>query len=131
MEQTTKKILVIDDDNNLRTVLCDKLNLSGFEATGAENGEVGLTLADKLHPDVILLDLLMPKVNGWQFPDELRKNALGRTAKVILLTALESKEFVAKAMEVGAYGYLVKTDWDLDQVVTQVQEAIKGNKLNS
>jgi DNA-binding response OmpR family regulator len=120
-----KKILVIDDENSLTSVLVDKLNFSGFEASGASDGEEGLKIAISLHPDLILLDLLMPNVGGLKMLKWLREDSWGRGAKVIILTALENKDYVAEAMERNVYGFIIKTENSLDQIVEKVKDVFK------
>ena len=120
-----KKILVIDDDDNLNTVLVDKLNLSGFEASGAVDGEDGLKKALENHPDLILLDVLMPKMDGLTMLKKLRQDPWGKRAKVIMLTVLEQMEHIAKAVENKVFGYFVKTNFSLDEVVKKVEEALR------
>jgi len=119
-----KRVLVVDDDNNLNTVLVDKLNFSGFEAQGAPDGVEGLKQSLDFHPDLILLDLLMPKMGGLAMLKELRKDEWGKGAKVVILTLLEKTDYVAQAMEDGVAGYLVKTAYSLDEVVKKIQEMI-------
>ena len=126
MEQTEnkKKILVIDDDNDLNTVLVDKLNFSGFEAIGATDGVNGLDKALSLRPDAILLDLVMPKMGGLEMLQLLRKDEWGKQVKVIILTLLEKVDYVADAVEGNIYGYIVKTGHSLDEIVEKVEELV-------
>jgi CheY-like chemotaxis protein len=119
-----KKILVVDDDEGLRTVLVDKLNISGFEAVFAADGEEGLEKALKWHPDAILLDVIMPKMDGFEMLGKLRDDEWGKRAKVIMLTVLENADSVAKAVEGTAQGYLIKTQHSLDDVVAYVKEVL-------
>lgn len=127
MENTDnkKKILIIDDDKDLNTVLVDKLNFSGFEAFGAEDGVAGLEKALKLHPDAILLDLVMPKMGGLEMLQMLRKDPWGKDVKVIILTLLEKADYVADAVEGNIYGYIVKTGHSLDEIVGKVSDLVK------
>lgn len=124
-EENKKKVLVVDDDENLRTVLLDKLNLSGFEAIGAVNGKEGLEKALKLHPDIILLDVLMPIMSGWETLGNLRKDEWGKKAKVMMLTVIEDAESIAQAVEGQSVAYLLKTEETMDEVVEKVKEMIK------
>lgn len=124
-EENKKKVLVVDDDENLRTVLLDKLNLSGFEAIGAVNGKEGLEKALKLHPDIILLDVLMPIMSGWEVLGNLRKDEWGKKAKVMMLTVIEDAESIAQAVEGQSVAYLLKTEETMDEVVEKVKEMIK------
>jgi len=128
MEKVDKKnVLVIDDDDNLRTVLIDKLNMSGFYAVGASNGEEGLKKALKTHPDVILLDIIMPILNGWEMLKELRKDEWGKGAKVIMLTVIENTEAIARAVEDDSLAYLIKTNESMDDVVEKVKMMLRNN----
>jgi len=122
--KTKKKVLVVDDDNNLNTVLVDKLNLSGFDAVGAADGVEGLEKALSMHPDVILLDLMMPKMGGWETLEKLQEDAWGKTARVIILTALENEDYIANGMEKNIKGYLMKTSQSLDDMVKQVEAVL-------
>lgn len=121
-QQNKKKVLVIDDDNNLRNVLIDKLNITGYEAISAINGEEGLKKAFEFHPDVILLDVLMPIMNGWQVLEKLRMDEWGKRAKVIMLTSLEQMDNIAHALDKGVHAYIVKSNLNLDDVMTQIKD---------
>lgn len=121
-----KKILVVDDDENLRTVLVDKLAISGFESEGAKDGLDGLTKALATHPDMILLDGMMPKLSGWEVLEKLREDSWGKSVKVIMLTAVDEVDRLAKAMESGSSQYLVKTNYSLDEVVKKIQDMFAG-----
>lgn len=125
MENNKKKILVVDDDVNLRLVLTDKLNQSGFEAISAENGKIGLEKALESKPDAILLDILMPIMNGWEMLEKLRQDEWGKKVKVIMLTVLEDSESVARAVEDGSFSYLIKTDHSMDDIVSKVNDILK------
>jgi CheY-like chemotaxis protein len=128
MEKTNKKrILVVDDDDNLKLVLTDKLNISGFEAVGASNGKEGLEKALEWHPDVILLDILMPVMDGWEMLGKLREDEWGKKAKVIMLTSLEDAEAIAQAVEDGSLAYLIKTNQSIDGVVEKVKSMLKNS----
>jgi DNA-binding response OmpR family regulator len=126
-ENTDKKIkvLVIDDDNNLNVVLVDKLNASGFEAQGAADGEEGLKKAFELHPDVVLLDVLMPKMDGWEVLKQLKADEWGKDAKVIMLTVLEDVDNIARAVQGGSNEYFIKTNYSLEDVVGHVKRAVE------
>ena len=120
-----KKILIIDDDENLTTVLVDKLNFSGFSADSANDGAEGLKKALDTKPDLILLDVIMPNMSGWETLEKLRIDSWGENAKVIMLTALDKPESVAHAMEEGSTVFIVKTNYTLDQIVEKVKEVLR------
>lgn len=119
-----KKVLVIDDDENLSSVLVDKLNFSGFDADSAGDGIIGLKKAFESKPDVILLDIKMPNMSGWETLEKLRTDPWGEFAKVIMLTSVDKPESVVHAMEQGTTIFLVKTNYTLDQVVEKVKEVM-------
>ena len=119
-----KKVLVVDDDNNLTHAMVDKLNMSGFNAVSEPNGEEGLKKAFEFHPDIIWLDLMMPKMGGIEMLKRLRMDAWGKNVKVIVLTLLEQPNYIAEAMENNISGYLVKINYDLDEIVTKLQDML-------
>ncbi|MDR3558601.1 MAG: response regulator [Candidatus Pacebacteria bacterium] len=121
-----KKVLVIDDDGNLRNVLLDALTSAGFESEGAADGEEGLRMAFETHPDVIMLDVMMPKMNGWQMLDKLRMDDWGMNARVIMLTSLGQMENIAEAVDKKVLTYIVKSDLDLKDIASTIQSAINS-----
>ena len=125
MDNAKKKVLIVDDNHNLVTVLVDKFNKSGFETLGAVNGEDGLKKALEFHPDVILLDLVMPVMDGLGMLKQLRTDVWGKTAKVMILTLLDDAGYVANAMDSNVLGYIVKTDLSLDGIVKQIKTVLK------
>jgi CheY-like chemotaxis protein len=126
MEDSKKKrILVVDDDNNLRLVLTDKLKASGFEVDDAANGKEGLDKALEIHPDLILLDILMPIMNGQEMLKILREDEWGKSAKVVMLTVIEDAASIAQAVEDGSMAYLIKSDESMDEIVEKVRTMLK------
>ena len=128
MDTQTKKesILVVDDEVSLRKALSDKLTREGFIVLEAKNGEEGLDVALKNHPDLILLDIVMPVVDGITMLKNLRENNWGSGAKVIMLTNLNGSGKVADAIVWGTQDYLVKSDWKMDDVITKIRERLKA-----
>lgn len=120
----SKKILVIEDEAPLLQVLIDKITSEGFSVLGAKNGEEGLELALKEHPDLILLDIIMPVMDGMSMLYELRKDPWGNSVPVILLTNLSDAERVAEALRLKVYDFLVKSDWKLEDLVKKVKEKL-------
>ena len=127
METTTddkkgkKKVLIVEDEMSLRAPLGSLLRSEGYEVLEAVNGEEGLEKAMKEHPDVILLDVFMPKMTGLEMLAELRKDEWGKSAKVMLLTNSANSENVASALEGNVTDYLVKAEWDLADIVKKVK----------
>jgi len=123
--ENKKKILVVDDDENIRLVLRDKLSISGFDVSEAKNGKEGLDRALADHPDAILLDVMMPEMDGWGMLKELRKDAWGKDAKIIMLTVVEDEESIAHALNEGSFTYLIKTDQNIDEIVEKIEDTVR------
>lgn len=117
-----KKVLIVDDDAVLRKVLSDKLKLEGYRVFEADYGGSALRMVDESHPHVILLDLMMPDVNGQQVLEDLSKSIWGRRAKIIILSNLnDDAELKAKY---PLYAYFIKGSTPLETVIKTVGEAI-------
>jgi len=119
-----KKVLVVDDEKVLLELLLSKIKQAGFAAVGARDGDEGLQKALAEHPDLILLDIIMPKMDGITMLKKLREDAWGKTAPVIMLSNLNTAEAVEKSLENGAYDYLVKVDYSLDDLVAIVKKKL-------
>ena len=124
MSTQNKKILIVEDEAPLRQAIFDKFEREGFQTFQEENGEGGLESAFKEHPDIILLDIVMPKVDGLSMLRTLRRDEWGKNVQIILLTNLNDAEYVATAMENGVFDFLVKSDWKLDDLVIRVKEKL-------
>ncbi len=120
-----KKVLIVEDEALLRQALFDKFTREGFCALEAKNGEEGLAIALKERPDIILLDIIMPKVNGLTMLKNLRQDEWGKNVPIIVLTNLNDAENVSKAMESGVYDFLVKSDWKLNELIERVKNKLK------
>lgn len=124
-----KKILVIDDDKSLQEVLKIKLTNEGFEVAAAFNGKDGLEKALKEHPDLILLDLVMPEMTGQEMLTELHKDSWGKTASVIILTNVSDPVKMAQTEEQSVgnatlFDYVIKSDSSLDKVVEKIKQKL-------
>ena len=117
-----KKILFIEDEASLQKAVGDVLTEEEFEVISALDGEVGLRLAKDQKPDLILLDLVMPKMNGIEVLKRLKEFEETKDIPVIVLTNSEEMEHIQQAIDLGATTYLVKINYKLDEVV----EKIKG-----
>ncbi len=126
---TTKKtILIVEDDDSLREALRDKFSKEGFYIVECSNGEDGLRMALLNSPDMILLDIVMPKMDGLTMFQKLREDKRGKNIGVIMLTNLQDHDSIVRSMRNGVYDYLVKIDWTLNDVVRKVNEYLNGNK---
>jgi DNA-binding response OmpR family regulator len=119
-----KKILFIEDEAFLQRALNEFLIQEGFDVLSALDGEIGLQTAKREMPDLILLDIILPKRNGFEVLDDLRANDEVKNIPVILLTNLESAEDVNKAFEKGASMYLVKSNYKMEEIVKKIKETL-------
>ncbi len=132
MNNEKKKILIllVEDEKILVRTLEDRLVAEGFDVTKTFDGVQGLQMALLEHPDLILLDILMPNVDGLEMLKELRKDAWGSHATVIILTNVKDTDILAKGMGIGldgvgnTYEYMVKTDWSLDAIVSRIKQRL-------
>ncbi|KKQ67554.1 MAG: hypothetical protein A3F95_03105 [Candidatus Nealsonbacteria bacterium RIFCSPLOWO2_12_FULL_39_31] len=120
-----KKILFIEDESALQKAFGDILSESGYEMKSAMDGETGLRLVGTEKPDLILLDITLPKLNGFEVLEKLKKNPETKKIPVIILTNLEKIEDVDKAIGLGAMTYLVKAQYKLEDVIEKIKNAIK------
>ena len=118
------KIMLVEDDNNLREIYEARLAAEGFDIVSAQDGEAALALAAKEHPDLVLTDVMMPKISGFEMLDILRNTEALKNVKVIMLTALGQAEDSARAGSLGADRYLVKSQVTLEDIVKATHEVL-------
>ncbi|MCD6149233.1 response regulator [bacterium] len=120
-----KKILIIEDDEILSKTLQEFLSADGFEVAIALNGEIGIKMAEEKNPDLIVLDIILPKKDGYEVIKELKKESgVAKDIPIILLTNLGSFADVEKALKLGATTYLTKTDYSLEDVAKKIKETL-------
>lgn len=119
------KILVIEDERLVREAIRRKLASAGFQVIEAGDGEEGLQIAEKEKPDLVLLDLILPLMDGITVLDKLRTSSWGKEIRVIILSNLADSETVQESKKKGISDYLVKTDWTLEDVIKKVKEVLK------
>jgi len=122
-----KKILFIEDESALQKTLSDYLKKEGYEVISALDGESGLRLAQTQKPDLILLDLILPKMDGFEVLRKLMENPETKEIPVIILTNLERMEDISRALELGAKTYLVKANYTLKEVTEKVKQTLGEN----
>lgn len=118
---TKKKILLVEDDESLSTVYRSRLELEGFEVREVKNGEDALSSAVEFRPDLILLDVMMPKISGFDVLDILRNTPTTANIRVIMLTALSQPKDKEKAESLGVDDYLVKSQVVISDVVERIR----------
>lgn len=115
------KILLVEDDEGLAQVYIARLEVENFEVRRVPNGEDALATAIEFKPDLILLDIMMPKVNGFDVLDILRNTPETTNVKIVMLTALSQESDRKKAEEMGVDDYLVKSQVVISDVVDRIK----------
>ncbi len=123
-EKNKIKILLIEDDPFLLSMYTTKFELEGFSVRAAEDGEKGLKIANEELPDIILLDILMPKMNGFEVLENLKANPQTKEAPVILLTNLNQKNEIERGLSLGADDYLIKAHFMPSEVVDKIKKVL-------
>jgi len=118
------KVMLVEDDNNLREIYEARLLAEGYEIVSAQDGEEALALAIKEKPDLIIADIMMPKISGFDMLDILRSTPETKDTKVIMMTALSQAEDKARATKLGADRYLVKSQVTLEDVARVAKEVL-------
>jgi CheY-like chemotaxis protein len=124
MNEQTRRILVAEDDRFLRKAAEMALKRQGYTVLTAADGEEALRAARSVLPDLILLDLIMPKLNGFDVLQALKKDAPTAHIPVIILSNLGQDRDVQQAMDAGATAYFIKTDLSLQALVQRVEETL-------
>jgi len=122
MAEQKPKILMIEDDHFLRKIYRDKLTRAGFEFIEATNGLEGTNKVISEKPDLVLLDLILPRKNGFDVLIDMQRNKKTRNIPVIILSNLGQESDVQKGLALGAKDFLVKSEVNLSQVVEIVKE---------
>ncbi len=126
MAKHSKKVLIVDDEVPLAKTLATALTYEGYEAVMASDGEAGLDTAKKELPDLILLDIMMPKMDGITMLKKLREDEATKNIKVIIMTALDDLSKVAEVIESGGDEYVVKSKVTLDSIVAKVKARLES-----
>jgi len=120
-----KTILFIEDESVLQKTFGEVLKQEGYEMISALDGKSGLRLAKNKRPDLILLDLILPEMHGFEVLKGLKEDKETEGIPVIVLTNLEKIEDIDKALELGATTYLVKAQYSLEEVVEKIKKALE------
>ncbi|OGI25181.1 MAG: hypothetical protein A3J76_03220 [Candidatus Moranbacteria bacterium RBG_13_45_13] len=124
-DQTKKKILIVEDDKSLQNALVEMISQEGFDSESASDGEEALVKVRSYLPDLVLLDIILPKKNGYEVLEEIKKDEKLKAIPVLILTNLEEVDNVQKALDFGATTFMVKSDFSLKDVVEKIRAALK------
>jgi DNA-binding response OmpR family regulator len=125
---TKKKILIIEDDKFLLKLYSDKLRRAGFEVVESVTGEEALNRISVDKPDLIILDLILPKKSGFEILTELKFDSKTKNIPVVILTNLGQESDIKKGLEMGAVDYLVKTDFSMNKLPQLIKEKLIKKK---
>jgi DNA-binding response OmpR family regulator len=118
------KVLIVEDEEALRKVLQEKLQRAGFEVFVAEDGDEGWNMAKSKNPDIILLDLILPKRNGFDLLGMLKQDPELKSIPVFVLSNLAEDENLKKALQMGAEDYFVKSQHPINEVIEKVKDRL-------
>lgn len=120
-----KKILIVEDDEFLRSLAAKRLEKEGYTVLAATDGDMGIKMASEEAPGIILLDLLLPGLSGYEVLEKLRAESATKSTPVIVFSNLGQKEDVEKAKGLGANDFLIKANFTLDDVVEKIKQYLK------
>lgn len=123
-----KKILIVEDEETLLKALEHKLTLDGYQVVLARDGAEGLSQIKDGHPDLVLLDILMPKIDGFQVLEQLRTEGIIPNLPVIIVSNSGQPVEIDRALKLGARDYLVKAEFDPEEVVVKVRKVFNGGE---
>lgn len=124
-EKSKIHVLLVEDDTFLANIYKTKFEMENFKVTVAENGESGLEEMKKKQPQIVLLDILLPKLDGFAVLEKMKADKELKEIPVILLTNLGQKDDVEKGLEMGAVDYLIKAHFKPSEVVEKVKKILK------
>lgn len=122
------KVLVVDDEPNIVQTLKDRLEMNDYEVLTAHNGVDGLKAAQDGTPDIILLDVIMPMMDGHEMLEQLREKEWGKAISVIMLTARSQAQDIARARSCGIDDYIIKP-FDLSELLEKIENIIEHRKV--
>lgn len=120
------KILIIEDDRYISKMYQLKLSLDGFDVQVADNGRIGLEKVKEFKPDIVLTDILMPEVDGFEVIKTIKADADLKTTPILIMSNLGQEDHIQKGLELGALGYIVKSQYTPSKVVEKIKEIIAG-----
>jgi two-component system alkaline phosphatase synthesis response regulator PhoP len=126
MSANSSVVLVVEDEDSLRSLLVRELKINNHTVIESKNGQDGLSLALKQKPDLIILDVVMPVMDGLEMARMLRKDEWGNTVPIIMLTNLSNIEHINSALEENVHDYIVKSDTSLSAIAVRAGELIQN-----
>lgn len=128
MADTKEKILIVEDDMYINKMYQLKLNLEGYQVEIAENGRIGVEKAKRFKPNIMLLDILMPEMDGFEVLKAVKEDKSTKDIPVLIMSNLGQEDHIQKGKELGAIGYIVKTQYTPAKVVETIKEVLGKQK---
>ena len=119
-----KTIVIVEDDAALNKALSQMLEEEGFAVASAVDGETGLRLIEEKRPDLVVLDIILPRKSGFEVLEEVRKKPELSMIPVVVLTNLEGKKDIERMMEFGVQGFLVKAEYTLEEITAKIKSML-------
>ena len=120
-----KKILIVEDDKFLRELISKKLKDEGYQLAQAIDGEEGVVKAKEVSPDLILLDLILPGIDGFEVLSRIKNDSIVSSVPVIILSNLGQKEEIEKGIKLGAIDFLIKAHFTPGEIIEKIKEILK------
>lgn len=124
MADKKEKILIVEDDMYINKMYQLKLNLEGYEVEVAENGRIGMEKVKDFKPDIMLLDILMPEMDGFEVLKAMKEDSSIKDIPILIMSNLGQEDHIQKGKELGAIGYIVKTQYTPAKVVETIKEVL-------
>jgi DNA-binding response OmpR family regulator len=128
MDEKKTKVLIVEDEEILLTALSEELKQEGFDVVGAKDGVEGVEKTISERPDLVLLDLVMPKLDGIGALKQMKENDQTKDIPVVILTNLSDYDKVSDALSLGAMDYLVKANYRLEELVNKIKTVLERRK---
>jgi DNA-binding response OmpR family regulator len=121
------KILIVEDDRYISKMYQLKLSLDGFDVQVADNGRIGIEKAKEMQPDIILTDILMPEVDGFEVIRTLKEDSVLKNIPILIMSNLGQEDHIQKGLQLEAMGYIVKSQYTPSKVVDKIKEILSGD----
>jgi len=125
---SSKTILIIEDEALILRALSEGFTRRGYKVLKADDGEAGIESIEKENPDVILLDLILPKVSGQEVLQHMNENKLIKKIPVVVLTNVSDGSSLKECMDLGAKEYIIKANFSFDEMEDTIKRVLDGNK---
>ncbi|MBX4188370.1 MAG: response regulator [Candidatus Doudnabacteria bacterium] len=131
MEPSNTRILIVEDEEILLTALSEELKQQGFQVSGAKDGVEGVEKAQSEKPDLVLLDLVMPRLDGIGALKQMKDNPEIKDIPVVILTNLSDYDKISDALSLGAMDYLVKANYRLEELVNKIKTVLERKEASA